>query len=940
MNAIETWKSEKHGLDVWPDLLRYAENATPMKQVDKNDLERMKWHGVLYRKRDAPGNYMLRVRITAGEMTAKQAKEVAYIAYEYGHGIVDVTTRANVQIQGLAIENVPKALSRLEKVGLTAKQTGHDNIRTVFCNPMSGIDPTEIIDTRALCHEISDLILDSRVYSDLPRKFNIALSGSEEHGVHYWSQDLSFLAQRTADGEATFSVLIAGTQGQNPRLAQHLPVLVMPDQVAGVTQVLLDLFRAKGNRKQRSRGRFRFLVEEIGIGGVLAWLEEHFDEPLVPSTVAPTPPTGYENLIGWLPQQSPKHSAMGLCLSLGRVSWQQLEGLALLSKRWGDGTLRLTPEQGLIIPNIRTPFKGAAATSAAAMGLSVHADTLARNSVACTGKQFCNIAVTETKGQMLQLLDKLRDRDLALEGIRIHMSGCPSACAQHFTADIGLKGVRVRRLIGTREGFDVYLGGGIAGSVHLAKPYRLGVDTDQLPQLIEEVVGEYYSRHQGGQTFSAYWREKLHAEEADKVTDGQYTPPTWLCEGCDHRFLGEDPPVFCPSCAGLRRLFARLEDGTELDTTESEAVAAAEKRADGFVVAGKLESLDDSSGKMVEIAGHEYALFRSGNEVMAIDDACPHEGASLGEGEFDGKAVACPWHAWKFDACSGCSIDPKGHNVTSYETKIEEGHILLKPAAASAEVPKSKPTSKASTGELTVSQVICETPDTKTFYLDNSARQIPIHFPGQFVRLGATINGEQVWRSFTISSSPTQANRLDITIKRNESGVLSKHLLDTISGGNKLSVRGPYGNFYLDALAHTEPLVLVAAGSGVTPMMSMMRLLADNHPNHHCTLVYGARKEEDIINDKEFQALIKKHANFAYHVYLSQPHDQWQGGQGRVTGSHVFEHVHDPTASRYFLCGPGQFIDQLTSSLVAGGAKADMVHSEEFSSPTAEIVAV
>jgi ferredoxin-nitrite reductase len=484
---------------------------------------------------------------------------MAYVAYEYGHGIVDITTRAGIQVQGLAVENVPAALLRLEACGLTAKQTGHDNVRSVFCHPLSGVDPDELFDTRALCRDITDLILDSRTYADLPKKFNIALNGRTEHGSHYWTQDLSYLACEGPDGNPMFQVLIGGTQGQQPKLGEHLPVLVAPEQVVEVTRVILDLFREQGFRENRNRGRFRFLIEKIGINGVLTYLEEHLPYSLLPCASEPTPPTGYDELIGWFRQQQPKLWSMGVSVPLGRMSWQQLEGMSLLAKKWGDGSLRATSEQGLLVVNIPAGFKDAAATDAAALGLSVHADTLVRNTVACTGSQFCNIAVTETKGQMLKLIDKLRQRGTMLHGIRMHMSGCPSSCAQHFTADIGLKGVRVRRLLGSREGFDVYLGGGIAGKVRLAKPYRLGVDIDQLPQLIADVVQEYYRQHKAGQTFSTYWREKLLKQEASKVGDSEYTPPTWLCEGCGYQHRAEYPPVFCPSCAGLRKLFARLE---------------------------------------------------------------------------------------------------------------------------------------------------------------------------------------------------------------------------------------------------------------------------------------------------------------------------------------------------------------------------------------------
>src|SRR6266480_2684503 len=239
MNKVEQWKAAKHGFDVWPDVLRYAAERTPMKAIDNADLERMKWHGVFYRKRDGDGAYMLRIRLTGCELSAAQAKEIAYIAYEYGYGIADVTTRANIQVQGLSIDHVPRAIARLEAVGLTAKQTGHDNIRNVFGHPLSGVDPEELMDTRGLCAAITQLFAGSRIYSDLPRKFNIAVNGRVRHGTHYWTQDISFLAcqmrsspaapqQPGCSGEGMFQLLIGGKQGQNPHLGRHLPVLVEP----------------------------------------------------------------------------------------------------------------------------------------------------------------------------------------------------------------------------------------------------------------------------------------------------------------------------------------------------------------------------------------------------------------------------------------------------------------------------------------------------------------------------------------------------------------------------------------------------------------------------------------------------------------------------------------------------------------------------------------
>ncbi|MEQ8789597.1 MAG: Rieske 2Fe-2S domain-containing protein [Pirellulaceae bacterium] len=945
-NPVEVWKAEKHGLDVWPNVVNYAAAGTPMKQIDTPDLERMKWHGFFYRKRDAEGRYMNRIRVTASQMTAAQARQIAFIAYEMGHGIVDVTTRANVQVQGLKIEHLPKAAERLAQVGLNSKQTGHDNIRNVFAHPFSGLLADELIDTCQLCHDVTDLFVDSREYSDLPRKMNICLNGTSHHSAHFWTQDISFLAHRTDDGRVGFQVLLGGTQGQNPHLAWHLPVLVHPTQVVDVTRAILDLFRAKGSREKRNAARFRFLMEEIGVGGVLQWLEENLPYRLEPLVGEPIPASSHDELIGWFPQRDPDLWIMGLSVPLGRLTWRQLEGLSILSKKWGDGQLRTTHEQGLAVINIPTAFKNAAATDAAALGLSIHADPLERNTVACTGSQFCNIAVVETKGRMLQLMQKLRQRNVKLHDVRIHMSGCPSSCAQHFTADIGLKGVRVRRLLGTREGFDVFLGGGIAGQVHMALPYRTGVDTDQLPALIEEVMAEYYLRHQAGQTFSTYWREKLQAEEAGKVGDDDYQLPVWVCETCDYRHEAEDPPVFCPQCAGLRRYFARLEDGVvEDEESAREQEAATPAEIDGFAFAASDAALTEDEGLTVSVAGRDLALFRHEGSVHAIDAECPHEGAMLAEGEFKDGVVTCPWHGWTFNACSGCSIEPAGNDVRHYATRVVDGKIYVavenavhntggagRPRAASPATGGTK-RARAVDVSLPLLEVIHETPDVRTFRLDNREGKFPLDLPGRFANVYVEVDGVGVWRPFTISSSPTTPEHVDLTIKLNPEGSVSRHLFEQARVGMSLRVKGPQGGFCFDPARHREPLVLVAAGSGITPMMSIARYLHAGGSQQPRIMVYGARTESDIIFHEECRKMQQDAAAFRYVAAVSRPNNGWQGPQGRLTSQLLRDAVQDLHEGRYFLCGPGDFMDTLARELTELGVPAERIQTEQFQSP-------
>jgi nitrite reductase/ring-hydroxylating ferredoxin subunit len=368
------------------------------------------------------------------------------------------------------------------------------------------------------------------------------------------------------------------------------------------------------------------------------------------------------------------------------MSWLQLEGAGLAAERWAAGRLRTTPEQGLVILDVPTESRDALATQLARWNFGVHVDSRVRHIAACTGKQFCNIAVTETKAHALRLVEQLRQRMLELHGIRIHMSGCPSACANHHTADIGLKGVRVRRLLGTREGFDVFLGGGVAGRLQLAVPYRAGVDVGQLPNLIDEVVREYYLRHNQDESFSEYWRRELARREPAVTKEEDFWSPVWECDNCAYRHMAQDPPVYCPQCAGLRRNFARLEEtasssnsiATEGGSANGQTLVAAPTDREGYTPAAHLSSIPADRGAVVRIGNEEVAIFRVGDRVVAIDNLCPHAGGSLAEGSFADGCVTCPLHGWKFDVCSGHGIDPTKVRVRKYEAKVVGDQVLIR----------------------------------------------------------------------------------------------------------------------------------------------------------------------------------------------------------------------------------------------------------------------
>jgi ferredoxin-nitrite reductase len=305
LNPIETWKAQKHGFDVWPDFLQWAEAGTSYERIVDDDLQRLKWYGVFWRKHDH-NRYMLRVRIPACQMTAAQARALAFAAYEAGYEIVDVTTRGNIQIQGLTIESIPKVIAALEQTGLTSKQTGLDNIRNVTSHPLAGLDPAELIDTREAARAVTALFIDDRELADLPRKFNIAFNGRANNAAPDWTQDIAWLAACGPDNAVGYRLLIGGMQGPIPHAGWHIPVFVRPEQVCEVTLSILHLFREQGSRSaRRNQVRFRYLIEQLGIEGVLAEIERRIGYDLTRFPEPPPAPDQTESFVGWFPQRHP-----------------------------------------------------------------------------------------------------------------------------------------------------------------------------------------------------------------------------------------------------------------------------------------------------------------------------------------------------------------------------------------------------------------------------------------------------------------------------------------------------------------------------------------------------------------------------------------------------------------------------------------------------------
>ena len=363
------------------------------------------------------------------------------------------------------------------------------------------------------------------------------------------------LAARGPDGSLGYRILIGGMQGQAPCLGWHLPVFIQAEQISRVVLSILRLFHTRGSRAaRRNRVRFRYLIEELGADRILAEIERRIGYSLMRFGEPPPPPGPTESFIGWFPQAQPDRWAMGIAVPMGRLTWRQFEGLAILARDHGDGTIRTALDQNLLIPGIRGQDRSVLGGALAALGLSFEADSLTRQTVACTGKQFCNLALTEARGHGLQLVEDLRRRHVELYGIRIAISGCANACAQHHTADIGLRGVRVRQGLRAVDAFDIHLGGGTSQTMTLARVYQKGVPVKRLADTLERIINEYYHLRKSSESFSAYWQRTLTARQPEVILPEEI--PSWRCSACGYEHIGQAPPGFCPQCAGVKRQFA------------------------------------------------------------------------------------------------------------------------------------------------------------------------------------------------------------------------------------------------------------------------------------------------------------------------------------------------------------------------------------------------
>lgn len=488
MNKIEAIKAEKDGLDVIDDLARFA--AEGFASIPEDDFERLKWYGV-FRRKPTPGYFMVRLRLPNGILSSAQMRELGNLTICLGRGMADLTTRQNIQLRWITIEQAPALFERLRMVGLTSQQSGMDNVRNYVGCPIAGLDPDEVLDASPLTYALQEAILNKRAYSNLPRKFNISITGCRQDCGHAQANDLGFTPATAADGTLGFNVWAGGALGgKEPHLGEPLDAFVRPDEVVEVACRILEVFRDHGPRESRLQARLKVLLREWGIARFRDELESYLGRPLPRAGRDEVRAHGGDH-IGVHRQRQDGRVYVGLNVPVGRIQGVQMKELARLADEYGEGELRLTGDQNVLIPHVREERVAALLAEPLLREFSPNPHPVMRGLVTCTGNDFCHFSLIDTKGRGLELARTLAARTPALDPatrFRLHMSGCPHACGQHQIADIGLQAARVRRGTEILDAADVFQGGRMGHDGRLAEKTHDNVTFDELADLLIPVV--------------------------------------------------------------------------------------------------------------------------------------------------------------------------------------------------------------------------------------------------------------------------------------------------------------------------------------------------------------------------------------------------------------------------------------------------------------------
>ena len=530
LNPNERIKKDDNPLNVRARIENiYA--RTGFASIDPQDLRgRFRWWG-LYTQRKAGIDggrtavlepheledefFMLRVRIDGGELSLAQLRVIADISAEFGRDSADLTDRQNIQLHWIRIEDMPEIWRRLESVGLQTTEACGDCPRVVLGSPVAGVSPDEVLDPKPAMDEILKRYIGDPRYSNLPRKFKTTMSWLVD--TPYETNDISFIGVRHPVHGPGFDLWVGGGLSTNPRLAERLGVWVPLEEIPDVWEGVVGIFRDYGYRRLRNRARLKFLLADWGVAKFREILEkEYLGRALVDGPQAELPAKPIDHI--GVHKQNDGRNYVGAAPVVGRTSGTQLGKLADLVEASGSDRVRLTPYQKLLVLDLTDDQVEPFVEALRGIGLEARPSAWRRGTMACTGIEYCKLAIVETKARGEELVARLEERLRDFDAdISIHINGCPNACARTQVADIGLKGQLVMNAHGEQvEGFQVHLGGGLGmaqgQTAGFGRKLRgLKATAEELPAYVERLARHYLDGRESADETFARW--VLRADE-------------------------------------------------------------------------------------------------------------------------------------------------------------------------------------------------------------------------------------------------------------------------------------------------------------------------------------------------------------------------------------------------------------------------------------------
>ena len=450
--------------------------------------------------------FMLRVRIDGGQLDLEQLRTIADIAVDHARDTADLTDRQNIQLHWIDVKDVPDIWERLESVGLSTQEACGDCPRVILGSPVAGVSEDEIIDATPAIKAIEATYIGDKAFSNLPRKYKTAISGHPGHDVVPQTNDIAFIGAVHPEHGPGFDVWVGGGLSTNPMLAKRLGAWVPIDEVPEVWEGITSVFRDYGYRRLRSRARLKFLIADWGIEKFREVLESEYLKRELIDLDAPEMPETPVDHVGVFRQKDGRF-IVGAAPSVGRVSGTLLNQIADVVEAHGSTRVRTTPMQKLLVLDVEEDKVESLIAALDELGLRARPSQWRRNTMACTGIEYCKLAIVETKQRAAELVTELEERVPELDTpITVNVNGCPNSCARIQTADIGLKGMLVLDEDGQQvEGFQVHLGGALGHDAGFGRKLRAHkVTTEHLADYVEKVVRHFLDDRADGENFATW----------------------------------------------------------------------------------------------------------------------------------------------------------------------------------------------------------------------------------------------------------------------------------------------------------------------------------------------------------------------------------------------------------------------------------------------------